>query len=271
MEGYSAFRHPMRPPVQPPADADDRGIDPDREDKYRAAVLRSVKALCGMPFGSFLQGEAYDKNYWMPTEYKAERPALALLPGLSPSEALDAIATNKQAWKLDCAGWAQVCLALSHKDFIGARRFDKAYRRSGGGFILDQHDTPAVMAGSSYRRDDKAQRFYRWRGDHLFDQDYDEAYLLDRAPAGTLFIFANDDAGVGHDYRYEHSLRLEPDVFAAHGFGETCLFSLRELREQLAAITHPQFGQGLSLSDYADKVVWLRTVRYLNIRLLTGG
>lgn len=271
MEGYGAFRHPMRPAVEPPADADDGGIDPDKEAKYRAAVLRSVNALCGMPFGSFLQGEAYDKTYWKPTRYKAERPALVLLPGLSPSEALDAIAANKQMWKLDCAGWAQVCLALSHKDFIGARRFDKAYRNSGGAFILDQHDTPAVMAGSSFRRDDKAQWFRRWRGDRLSNLEYGEAYLLEQAPAGTLFIFANDDAGAGHVYSNEHSLRLEPDVFAAHGFGETCLFTHRELREKLAAITHPQFGQGLSLSDYADKVVWLRTVRYLNIRLLTGG
>lgn len=271
MEGYKAFRHPALPRFQPPVDPDERGVDPDKEDKYRAAILKSVEALCGMPFGSFAKTEAYDKSYWAASEYKG-RPALFLQPGLSPSEALDAIAANKQAWKLDCAGWAQVCLALSHKDFIGARRFDKMYRKTEGvgGFILDQHDTPALLAGPFYKRFNKTQRFYCWRGDHMFNQDYDEAYLYKRAPAGTLFIFTNDDAGEYDDYKYEHSLRLEPDQFAAHGFGGTCLFSLRELREQLAAITHTQFGQGLSLSDYADKVIWLRTVRILNRHLIAG-
>lgn len=270
MEGYNAFRHPTRPAAKPPPDTDDRGVDPDKEIKYLASVLRSVNALCGMPFGSFVRDEAYDTRYWMVTQYKAERPALLLLPDLSPSEALDAIAANKQAWKLDCAGWAQTCLALSHKDFIGARRFDRKYRKSAGGFILDQHDSLAVTAGSSFARVDKTQRFYRWRSDHLFDQDYDEAYLIARAPAGSLFIFTNDDAQTGDDYKFEHSLRLEADKFAAHGFGDSCLFSLSELRKKLAGITHPQFGQGLSLSDYADKVVWLHTVRYLNTQLLTG-
>lgn len=269
MQGYSAFRHPARPSVEPPVDSDDRGIDPDKEAKYRAAVLKSVNSLCGMPFGSFLDG-AYDAGYWSEISHRGIRSALQLLPGLSPGEALDALITKKQAWKLDCAGWAQACLALSHRDFIGARRFEKAFRTSKPGFILDQHDTTAVFAGSFFSRTDKTEWFYRQRGDRVLNQEYQEPYLIELAPAGSLFIFSNDDAQAGTAFKLEHSLKLEPDKFAAHGFGDVCLFSLRELREKLAGITYSQFGQGLSLSDYADKVVWLHTVRYLNTHLLVG-
>jgi hypothetical protein len=271
---YAEFKAPSRPESD---DEDDRGASGNRRTAARfGALLRgNAEALCGMRAGSFCgydpfanePADAYDKDFWEVTGVGEGQVGLLLRKGMKPSAALDAIIPKKADWMLDCAGWAQTCCALSHKDLIGARDFDSKFP---GPFWISQFQSVPVLQGSSFHRAEKGDEFVRQlRGGRFTRETYTEQELLDASPAGTLFMFTNDDLTEGHPYHFEHSLKLDVDLFAALGLAAgKCLLTQKELRESLAAKSFAGVATGEALPDYADRVAWIWSVRFLNYGLL---
>ncbi len=267
-------------------------------------VLKGGKSIGSGILGSKEQknSSGYDASFWLPAnpindQGNSQKPALRLLPGKKPSEAIQEMYTSMSqprggsffsVWKADCGEWVQVHHLYAMLKVLGPYRFDE---RFGGGqeFWFKSHRSTGIKAGKLYFRssaNEKLKPALINKGEPKFKNDNDATPLIDNslperdpdellreAPIGSRIGWFNAaimDPKIGgkipteeaQGFANENSMKIGPDLFSAHGFGPSLsplrLPQTRLTRRELA-LRSLDYGSDprLSLEENIQRTVFI--------------
>jgi hypothetical protein len=183
--------------------------------------------------------EDFDERYWSVEGDTRTRSKLVLLPKKSPAQAIDAIFDKRgEGWKCDCALFVQILHLYALRHTYGAVTFNQ---RQGPGMVLRIHGSTGIDRRMLYERIKPDQQM--WRSDGKFDPRTIDQILRD-VPLGTRVMWTNRQInpatpeGRALDaYRFENTVKVGREQFAALGFGMQRIFTRGDLELNLAKIT----------------------------------
>jgi len=184
------------------------------------------RAEGGVEFQGEIPTEKFDHRYWMVVRDGGKK-SLLLLPGKSPSRALDAMFDGLDSWRLDCAQFIQIAHLYAQRKTLGAKEFDAKVH--GMEFELKpQRSTGLATARGVYDRKSKnaVWEFFPGQGETLAKDAGAQCLaktteeLVAEAPIGSRVAWTNGDSKAdGTAYKHENALKMGPDAFAGHPFG----------------------------------------------------
>ncbi len=216
-----------KPPEPKPADPHAVYL---RKLNQAVALLRSVR------FGRADATEKFDTDFWEKHSDPEYGLKLVLKPGKLPSNAIDAMFANLSEWKVDCAEFVQIAEWFALRHAYGADDFNS--RVAGLSFDLRPHGSTGIKSKEMYFRDGPGDVMTRSSDHKPEPKSVDE--LVADAPIGSRVTWTFlKTAG---DFHHENTIKLGPDLFAAHGFrrkGNT--FTRKQLEKTLAQVAnrHP--------------------------------
>jgi hypothetical protein len=223
---------------------------PGRADLFLAALSeRMPELMVRVRFGA--AKDLFDPGYWRRSTEEGEEDTLILLPGRSPSAAIDRLLEHSaqppgyvgpETAKLDCVEIIEVSRWIALRDVIGAEAFDRVY--GGGHFELAAPGSTGIQgAVLAVRRGNSTDREYATDGTPMTGTftyleggagTVDLPELLGSLPVGSRVMWRNFDPAVpsADDFKNENTIKLTGGRYAAHPFG---VFRIEELPDVLAA------------------------------------
>jgi protein-glutamine gamma-glutamyltransferase-like protein len=180
-----------------------------------------------------------------------------LKPGRKPSEAIDAMFANLAQWRLDCAQYVQIAELYALRHTRGAEAFDSEHH--GASFEFKPLDSTDKLF---YRSSpDEPMQLMRGTGSPATSADE----VVANAPIGSRVGWRNLAAPTSSAYYNENTIKLGPDEFAAHGFGEPWRFTRQEIVQKLAEMTLGRPVEPERDVDYIADNVFVVEVQYFKI------
>ena len=179
--------------------------------------------------------DKYDFRYWEPVADDDFNRVLRLKTGQSAAEAVDAILTNIEKWRVDCDHTVQISNLYAMRKTLGDTAFNA---RVGPAMKLRPRDSSGLKTVEHYARDEFAADAVNqpWRGAVKFDAKFahnnpgqsgftfagaglpiqTDALIL-KAPPGSRVRWTNLGAQTSDVFRHENTVKLQNDVYAAGG------------------------------------------------------
>ena len=274
------------------------GLDPSPE--YSKALREAVDLMRNVQFamvadgkpGYTSTGDRYDSDWW------EERPVvsngqindvvLVLKKGRSPSEAIDALFLHPEKWALDCARFVQVAHWYAMNKTQGKRfdkyikEFNEFYKRPG--FVLMSHLSTGMEQADVYKMPAVKQGNKNLSGVRTSASgqmvDYNE--LLKKIPIVSRVCWTNLHQE-NPDIRTENALKLDTNLFGAHGMGvvgDKNTFTREEIEKVMALQTYdttkdPDYDPNTGaltegLKSYINDFVLVTEIEIYNA-LIMGG
>jgi hypothetical protein len=228
--GLKLQRCAGKKPAPEPIPADPHAV-------YEQKLKEAVAMLKGVSFGRAENPpRKFDTDYWLlqrDTQYTLK---LVLKLGKRPSDAIDAMFNNLGDWKVDCAQFIQVAEWYALRQAFGADEFN---RKVGGlSFELRPHMSTGINTKEQYNRSGPGVQMRR-SSDGAVEPKTVEQIITD-APIGSRVMWTNLKAPTSSAFRNENTIKVGPDLYAAHGFGgDRNTFSRAEIEEKLAKVENP--------------------------------
>ena len=195
---------------------------------YEAKLKEGITILKAADFGraeakgrynrEFFTIETDEENSDFSTGVRTDK--LVLRKGKWASQAIDATFANPGEWSVDCAEYVQLAELYALRHALGATKFNERVGsisltiRTHGSTLLDD-----LVYWNREGRQAPVQRFTTSKGKtsagapepRTMDQ------LLADAPVGARVMWTNNDAPGSHPWHNENTVKVGPDLYAAHG------------------------------------------------------
>ncbi|SRR5260221_87389 len=182
--------------------------------------------------------DRFDKSYWTWVDDVKYTRVLKLISGKKPADAIDAILSNPDKWKIDCDHTVQIANLYAIRKVLGSEAFNLLV---GDGMLLRTRESTGLNTKRHVGRDGPTKP---WRVVTDFDPrkvkpDPDPLYptlqkegpftfgpplpdqrteqLLAEAPAGSRVRWTNLDANLFDSFRHENAVKLRNNRYAAGG------------------------------------------------------
>ena len=210
---------------------------------YQKFLLEGVELLSKIGFGRLNRNdlEHYDTAYWNPYEKE-----LILKEGHTPSEAVNSMFDNPTKYSVDCAEFVQILNWYAKMNEMGESRFNDYINNLDEEMTLRPFESTGLENKEDYLRGSPNEQFTNYslsisdfQDPIKREQSFDIDRILDQIPEGSRVTFKNLDADKGDAFQYENIIKLGDNKWGAHGFGEEHIFTLDEIKYQLAKYTNP--------------------------------
>ncbi len=230
------------------------------ETPYEHYIHEANEKLAGMSFGSFGDIQAwcfpemketsagtkyiywYDTDYWEPDVDQQQGMGICkvkLLPGKSPTEAIDAMFDHQNRWRIACAEFIQIVHLYALRHTLGGKRFDQRVGKGGVTLEIKRRESTGIKTKVTFSRKGPSEQMVRSDTRQFDKLRLDE--ILAAAPIGsrvrwTNLVGANPEEG--NPWEHENTIKLGPNKFGAHGTA-TGIFSTSNThtREEVELLT----------------------------------
>lgn len=238
-------------------------------ESYQKKLQEAINLLSSVAFGR-CEGaqptpdpaDKYDKRYWVEEDVtdpqtKHKQAQLVLKAGIKPSFAIDEIFANLNLWSFDCAQYVQVAELYALRHSLGTDTFDSFV--SGGPFLIKHQFSTGLITKKMWGREKPGEPLTRFDSATSKAQEtksVDE--VLAEAPIGSRIVWTNLDTRADNtDFKNENAIKLGPDRFAAHPWGEV---SRKDLEFRLAKASEPKVTS--ADDDYVKKNIFISRIQH---------
>jgi len=191
----------------------------------------------------------------------------------TPAQAIKRIFENPRDWSFDCAEFVQLTILYATLKTYGDQKFNDyvwgllnktssiCYERY---FTLLPHGSTGIKRVQKYSRYTSPQEEFMDDDGNVIEMS--DEVLLKNAPVGTRIAVKNLEAPEGSAFRYENAVKLDEDLYGAHGFSESKL-TLSMVKQRLAKITFSSYQGELSLTEYIDRYVFVSEIEIFDTKI----
>jgi hypothetical protein len=229
---------------------------------YEQALNAFAQRTQKMDFSHSGQVPRFDNRYWTCTliVHRKRKPRLERVPytgdqagynqlfdaveeidfeytlksGVMPHVAIKAVFERGDKWAMDCIDYVVAARLYAECIAKGDIEFDRKYLDLGGyvnpqPMKMAQHDTPGLTGQGMWQRDRQGGEFrLEGEGTGQAPQSFaDEDELLATLPVGTRVMWTSSFEEGDPDMENENTIKLGPDLYAAHPFGPSSAARIR--------------------------------------------
>jgi hypothetical protein len=213
---------------------------------YEQKLKEGVQLLAAASFGRAEVAAKFNRDYFE-TELDEENSSfegegqlkLVLRRGKAPSKAIDATFANPGEWSVDCAEYVQLAELYALRHSLGATEFNQRVKTIR--LTIRPHGSTLLEDLSYWNREGAGAPVLRYTttkgktGPGAPEKRSMDQVLAD-APIGSRVMWTNVDAPSSHPWHNENTVKIGPDLFAAHGIqdGGRKTFSRAEVEQGMA-------------------------------------
>ena len=199
---------------------------------YQEALSAAAARLPLCRFGRAEYADAFDHRRWdwVTDDPLAQHRRIVLRPGVSPTAAVKAWYRHPERWSLDCAqavAFPQLYAKIRYLEALHPeqkRPFDREVHGLEFSIDASTHEVTGLPFKVRYERDAAGAPFRTilWIGKLVNlppEPAFEVTHLVSRAPVGSTVTWDNA-AAAGTAWRSENTLKVGPDLYAAHPLGE---------------------------------------------------